>query len=596
MTDNRFADAARRWWGGIRPSSDQLKDDSIAAIPRAAASVPDGMAAAALVGVNPIHGLYASFAGPFFGGLTSSTRLMVITTTSAASLAAYSALLDIGVEDRPAALLLMTVIAGVFMLAAGFFGLGWLKGFVSHSVMTGFLTGVAINILLGQVAQLTGTEVEASNSVESAWLVITNPRSMDLPSVLVGVGALALLVLLPRTPLGRYAALIALIVPTVFAQVLAYFEGVDQVSDVGEIVRGLPLPSIPDLTQFSLTILTGALAVAAIVLVQGAGVAEAAPNPDGTRSDPNTDFMSQGWANVGSGLFGGIPVGGSVSQTALNLAVGATGRWASIMSGVFMLVVLVALSGLAGRVAMPTLAAILIVASVAAIKPDQVSAVWKSGAQSQIAMATTFIATLFLPISAAVGIGVALSMLLAVNREAQDVRLVELSETSEGRFVEAVPPRKLRSNGVTVLDVYGSLFYAGARTLELMLPDAQGTENPVVVLRMRGRSVMGATAFQVLSRYAGELDDVGGRLYLSGVTPELVTQFKESARIEASSPLKLVEATPTLGESTRKAMAEAEAFLIGEAEDPVWDTPERKAWGARAASAVLGWFVSEEEE
>lgn len=257
-----------------------------------------------------------------------------------------------------------------------------------------------------------------------------------------------------------------------------------------------------------------------------------------------------------------------------------------------MLVILAALSGLAGRVAMPTLAAILIVASIASIRPTALATVWRSGTQSKVAMVATLVATLFLPISAAVGIGIALSVIMSVNQEAQDVRLVLLEEDEDGHFHESHPPDRLTSKSITVLNVYGSLFYAGARTLEETLPSPTGADSPVVIIRIRGRSMMGATAFSVLARYAGRLDEVGGRLYLSGVAPELVNQFKESRRIESSSPLKLVEATSALGESTRSAIAEAEAFLIGEDEDAVWDTPPADPWVSRATSTVRGWFES----
>ena len=110
-----------------------------------------------------------------------------------------------------------------------------------------------------------------------------------------------------------------------------------RVGDSGEIPRGIPLPHLPDLGLFSFSLVTGALAVAAIVLVQGAGVAEAAPNEDGTASDANRDIIAQGVGNLASGFFRGLPVGGSVGQTALNVSAGAApagrlsgpayGRW-----------------------------------------------------------------------------------------------------------------------------------------------------------------------------------------------------------------------------------------------------------------------------
>ena len=203
-----------RWWAAVRPDRDTLKSSAIAAAPRAAAAVPDGMAAAAIVGVNPIYGLYASFIAPIVGGFTASTKLMVITTTSAASLAAFSALQGIPSDDRATSLFLMTSLAGVLMVLAGFFGLGRFVAFVSHSVMTGFLTGVGLSILLGQIPDLVGSSVEDEGTVSTAIRSLFDMGAIDPPSVIIGVATLALLLLLPVTSLSRYAALVALVIPS----------------------------------------------------------------------------------------------------------------------------------------------------------------------------------------------------------------------------------------------------------------------------------------------------------------------------------------------------------------------------------------------
>lgn len=124
--------AVGRWLGSIRPERRSLRADLVAGLPGAISSVPDGMAAAVLVGVNPVQGLYAGFAGPIAGGLTSSTRRMVITTTSAASLAAGSALRSVPEAQRPEALLLLALMAGAALVAAGLAGLGRYTRFVSY--------------------------------------------------------------------------------------------------------------------------------------------------------------------------------------------------------------------------------------------------------------------------------------------------------------------------------------------------------------------------------------------------------------------------------------------------------------------------------
>ena len=138
--------------------------DIIAGLPNAVSSVPDGMASGVLAGVNPVTGLYASIAGPIAGGFGASTRLMVITTTSAAALAAGSGISGVAPADRAGALVLLTLLAGAFMVAAGILRLGRYTRFVSHSVMLGFLTGIAVNIILGQLPDLTGAPAEGGTS------------------------------------------------------------------------------------------------------------------------------------------------------------------------------------------------------------------------------------------------------------------------------------------------------------------------------------------------------------------------------------------------------------------------------------------------
>jgi SulP family sulfate permease len=528
-------------------------------VPGAIGSVPDGMACAVLVGVNPIYGLYASFAGPTAGGFFAGTRLMVISTTTAAALAAGSALSGVSPASRPGALFLLTLVAGVAMVAAGIARLGRFARFVSFSVMLGFLTGVGINIVLGQLPGLTGAPSHGSTSAAKAWNVITHPSTIQWQSLVVGLSALGLMFGLARTRIGVVASLVAIIAPTALAYALS---GVAQVEDAGAIPTGIPLPHLPRLGDFTLTVVTGAFAVAIIVLVQGVGVAESAPNPDGARVDANTDFIAQGVGNLASGLFRGQPVGGSVGNTALNIAAGARTRWASIFSGLWMLAILAVFSGVVGKVALPTLSAILIYAAVMSFRFGELGSVWRTGRISQIALAATLIATLVLPVPEAVGVGVALSLLLQLNQEALDLAVVELVPGEHGTLVEQTGPVRLAPRTVTALDVYGSLFYAGAKTLEARLPDPAGIDSPVVVLRLRGRTTLGSTAFSVLDHYGTRLGEAGGRLYLTGVDHALVERFTASRHIDATGPIQIFEATPTLGESTLQAYGAAEAWLL----------------------------------
>ena len=514
------------------------------------------MASAVLVGVNPIHGLYACVARADRRRADLEHAADGDHDDSASALAAGSAIAGVDADERLDALFLVTALAGAAMVLAGILKFGRYTRFVSLSVMIGFLTGVAANIIFGQLPDLAGVTVDGGVAITKAFHVVTHPGEIDGASLATGLLALAIVLLLARTRLASIGAVIALAVPTLLT---LGNEGIARVNDIGEIPSGVPLPHLPELSLLDVNVIVGALSVAAIVLVQGAGVAEAAPNTTGA-SDSNRDFLAQGVANIASGLFRGQPVGGSVGATALNVSSGARSRWAAIFVGLWMIVVLVFLSGVVGEVAMPTLAAMLMVAAWSSIRMSSIRTVLRTGPTSQIGMITTFLATLALPVAAAVGVGVALSLLLQLNREAIDLRVVELTRDDAGRFVESPAPASVHPRSVTLLDIYGSLFYAGAKTLAARLPDPTGGADSVVVIRLRGRTALGATSFVILADYARRLEAAGGRLYLSGVDPDLLEQFRRTRRVDVDRRVRVYEATMVIGESSGQAVRDAIAW------------------------------------
>src|SRR4029077_13439736 len=387
------------------------------------------------------------------------------------------------------------------------------------------------NIFCGQIAGLTGASTHGDFPLAKAVNVLIHPGSIQLASLLTGLSALAILLVLARTRLSVVSALIALVIPTV-AVVLAGAETVARVGAQGDIPRGIPLRHLPDIRLFSFSLVTGALAMAAIILVQGAGVAEAVPNPGNAQPNPNQDIIAQGAGNLAAGFFRGIGVGGSVGSTAPNVSVGGKTRWATIWAGVWMLIILAVFSGLVAKLAVPPLGAILIFAAIGSLRPGEVATIMRTGRTSQVLVITTFAATLFLPVAAAVGIGVALSLLLQLNQEAMDLAVVELTRRADGRFEEHPAPATLTSDHITILDVYGSLLYAGARTLQARLPDPGEARSPVVVLRLRRRTSLGATFIKVVGDYAGQLADRGGRLYLTGLEPSMTERLVRTGHVE----------------------------------------------------------------
>ena len=555
--------ALRRFLRPLRSNRKSLTKDAVAGLPGAIGSVPDGMAAAVLAGVNPIFGLYASVTGPVIGGVLTGTELALIAPTTAAALAAASALAHVPAAERADALFLLTLMAGALMVVASAMRVGRYTRFVSNSVMVGFITGVATNILLVQLADLTGVHAIGARPINKAVYVLTHPGQIDLATTLMGLLAFGLIAAGSRTKFKTPAALLALIVPST----LVAWLGLDSVATSrpgGRSRAAYPPRRFLSLGAFNLNLLAGAFAVTVIVLVQGAGVSESTPNPDGTTPDTNRDFLAQGFANLVAGLFKGQPVGASVGQTALNVSAGARTRWASIFSGLWMLVILLAFSSLVGHVVLTSLAAILMFAAIGAIKPHAISLTARTGSTSLIALITTFAATLLLPVAAAVGVGVALSLMLQLNREALDLNVVRLTPADDGSITVDPVPRELESGTVVALDVFGSLLFAGSRTLESRLPDPADAHGSAVILRLRGRTNLSSTAVQMLARYAERLRAGRNRLILSGVEPELAERLRRSHGLRALGPVELVPAKHVLGESTKEAYRHALAFVESE--------------------------------
>jgi SulP family sulfate permease len=546
-----------RDWRGI------VRKDVPAGLVNAVISVPDGLASAALAGVNPVYGLYTSVVAPIGGSLLVSTQLMQIATTSASALAAGQAIAAYPESERAHAMFLLVLLVGVFLALFGVLRLGRLSRYVSHSVMTGFLSGVAAVLVMDQLAPLVGYRPSGANELLQFVDLIAHVDQFDFATLLVGLGAIAILVGMRRSRFAAAASLVALILPSLAVAVLG-LGSVSLIDDVSPIPRGMPSPALPDLGLLGSQLIGAAAAVAVIVGIQGIGVSQSVRNLDGTPNDASRDLLAQGVANAASGLFSGIPAGGSVGQTALNVSVGARSRWAGVAGGVWMLAIVLLFPGLVGKVPMTVLAALMIMAGVGAIDLGELRSVWRTGIGALLPMVATFVATLVLSIPMAVGLGVLLAVLLFIVSSANEVSVRALTRGPDGRIRESDPPVILPSRATTVLEVYGSLFFAGARRFEEQLPDVTGASQPAVVIRLRGRQRLGVTLIEVLDTYSEAVERAGGRLYLAGLSESAALQLQRSGKLDPDRTVDILRADDALGSSTGHAVDMASAWLANQ--------------------------------
>ncbi|MER5965698.1 SulP family inorganic anion transporter [Streptomyces sp. NPDC002057] len=527
-------------------------------------SIPEGMAYAAIAGFNPVAGLYAGVVPAIVGSLTSRTVLMVTTLTSAIALTSQSVLADAGLDPKDAGnVATLTLLVGVVMLLMGVLRLGAVMSFVSHAVMTGFSTGIALQIITGVLKDATGYAPQGHNRLLQLGDWLGHIGDWQAAATLTALATIAVWALARAVKRLEPAALLVAMVAVSLA-VAALSTDVELVKDIAAIPAALPSFTAPDLSAVP-DLVWGAVSVALVALAQAAGIAPSMPNPDGTRSDVDGDFRAQGCANLAGGLFQALPSGGSMSRTGVAVSAGARTRWAGVVSGVFLALVVLLCGSLAERIPMPVIGGLILVVGGELIwgKRHDILLVFRTSWLSAGAMVLTFLATTQLPLQRAIVLGAVLSLLLYCAQAARQAKLVALRRTPDrptgpGHWETAEPPAALTPGGITVLDYAGSSFFAELPRIESGLPATDGARGAVLILVVRALpDVPSSAMLGLLDRYAARLSDQGGRLVLCGVQPPLLRLLERSGVAARLGEGGIVPATPQLFGALDTALAEA---------------------------------------
>ncbi|MDR7183965.1 SulP family sulfate permease [Microbacterium trichothecenolyticum] len=539
-----------------------LRKDAVAGVILGVEAVPDGLAAGLLAGVNPLAGLYGYLFGMVGAAVLTSSAFMAVQATSAMALVVSDAGLDT-LPDPDRGLFTLAILTGIIMVIAGLLRGGRLISFVPTPVMTGFVTAIGVNIILGQLSNFTGYQAEGANRLLKTIDVLVHIGQWNIPSLVVGAIAVLIIVVLLPTRVGSMGLVIAVVVGSVCAVLLNLWvpNSVVLLRDIVDVPRGLPAPVLPSIADAP-NLLIPALSLTFIGLVQGAAVSAGIPTADGRRADANRDFMGQGLGNVVSGLFQGMPVGGSMSGSSLIVQAGAKTRLSLFVAGAVMAVVIFALADVVAFVAMPALAGLLIVVGWRAIKPSRIYSVIKSGLLPTTIMAVTFGLTLIIPLQFAVLVGVGLGVILYVAEQSNSVRVRAVVIADDGRMRETDPPAVVPPGEVLVLQPYGSLFFASAPVFERQLPDvSRESSGSVVIVRLRGTDEIGLSHVEVLRRFAAELRDADSTLKVVATEDRVVSQLDAGGLTADIGADNVYRGTEWVGEGLRRAYADARAEI-----------------------------------
>ncbi len=341
-----------------------LRPDLIAGLTVTALVVPKALGYAGIAGVPIQYGLYAAAAGAILYALFGTSRQISTGPSSALAAVAASAVLVTGVsgdEDAVALVAAITLVTGVLFLLLALFKMGWISQFLSKAVITGFLFGAAIEVVIGELSKITGTSAEGSNVWQKLFSWIQSLPDTDGTTLLVGLVSLVVIFGLrfvaPRVPGALVLVIAGLIASAAFGL------GARGLSMVGDVPRGLPSLALPDLkfvTENLAVILTAAVGLLLIGFSQSAGDARAFAAKHKYLVDINQESVAQGMSNVGSGLVQGIPVSTSLSASSLNDTSGAKTPVASLATGALIILTLLFLAPLFSGLPKAVLAALII--------------------------------------------------------------------------------------------------------------------------------------------------------------------------------------------------------------------------------------------
>lgn len=534
-----------------------LRADILAGLTVAVVSLPQSMAYALIAGLPVQYGLYASIVPTIVGSLWGSSAHLITGPATAVSLVVFSTLSEVAPPGSSLYLELaffLALMMGGIQIAMGIARLGNLLNFVSHSVLLGFTAGAAVMIVFQQMPALLGIHLERGGTFMLLLIHLASLLHRTHPiTLLVGGVTIAVILLIKKLRPNWPGTLIAMIL----AGLLVFLFKLDArgVAVVGAIPDSLPPFRLPSAESFARVgqLAPGALAIAILGLVEAVSIAKSIADQTRQRLNINREFVAQGLANIGAGLFSGFPGSGSFTRSGVNFRSGGRTPMSAVVSALAIAVVVLTAGPLTAVLPLTTLAGVLIVVAYQLIRVRDIARTIRATRSDAAVLVITFLATLLLSIEFAVYIGILLSIGL------------HLARTSHPHIDAVVPDKTTGKLAATnhgdsccqmeIVQIDGSLFFGSA---DFVLDDLQRRlrarpEVANLLIRMHHVNTMDASGVHALEIILEEIQRRGGGLYFAGTHHQAFLTLKNSGLLRDAGDTHVHAAT---GSAIRQAMRE----------------------------------------
>ena len=537
-----------------------LRGDLVAGLTVWAVLVPEALAYATIAGVSPVVGLYAApGALILYAALGSSKHLVTgpMAATAALSAAAVGDIVAGNSDEFVQLTVVLALCVGVAALLAGVLRLGFLAGFISEPVLKGFIVGLALTIIVGQVPKLFGVDTGDGDFFEKLFDFLGNLGETDALTLVVGLGSLAVVLGLRRFAPVVPGSLVAVLLGIALVELFDL-----DVDIVGDIDSGLPSLGLPDASASDYgSLAAGAIGVMLVGFAESLGAAKTYAARHHYEIDANRELLGLGAANVASGLSSGMVVNGSLSKTAVNASAGARTQASGLVVAAMTVITLLFLTGLFESLPEATLAAVVVAALIELVDIPALTALYRvytrqlgraygvAARADFIAAMTALLGVLVLDTLPGLFLGIAVSLLLLLYRASRP-RIAVLGRIpgAPGQWGDVDRhPENTEVEGVKVLRVEGGLFFANADSVRARIR-AQSRAAHTVVLDAEATPFVDVSAVRML----GELHDDLSRAGVNLLITRDVGQVRDVMRRAGADP-SLEHVYPTVEDAVTSA-------------------------------------------
>lgn len=504
------------------------RQDAVAGLTVAIVALPLAMALGIASGATPYQGLITSVIGGFLISLLGGSRVQIGGPTGAFVVIVAGVIATHGYSG----LVLATLLAGLLLIVAGYCGVGRLIRFIPIPVVTGFTAGIAVIIATSQVGDFFG--LHAGNvpaDFIAKWQAYAHALgTLSLPTLAVGAGTLALILLLKRFAPQLPGFLIALLLAALAVLLLHL-----PVATVGDrfptMPTGFPAPHLPVITLALVRqVLPSAFTIALLGGIEALLSAVVADGMSGYSHRSGQELVGQGVANFASALFGGLPATGAIARTATNVRAGGRTPLAGMLHAVFLLIFVLLAARLIAHVPMAALAAILLVVAWGMSEAERFRTLLRMDAGERALLLLTFALTVLVDLTVAIGVGVTLASLLFMARMSESSRLLPEEQSVDDPAQRAALPQ-----GVEVFRFAGPMFFGAANEM-LDALKRTGRRTSTIILRMDQVPYIDATGVAALQGFIRSAQRDRTLVILSGLCEQPRTVLDRQGSSFAAVP------------------------------------------------------------